>query len=99
MLAVDADVHATRRALVDQLRRGRGQMGLTQGDLADVLDVARGTVNKLEAGGPSPALDNLIRALHMVGYELLAVPGSDPLTLQAKHTPAPRVPQRVNRTH
>ncbi len=96
-MAVKDDVRETRRALVDQLRRGRGQLGLTQQDLADVLDVARGTVNKIESGGPSPALDNLIRALHLVGYELLAVPGSDPLALRVKHGPAARVPQRVDR--
>jgi transcriptional regulator with XRE-family HTH domain len=91
-------IQATRRRLIDQLRRGRGRLGLTQEDLADALGVVRATVVKLEAGEPSPMLDNLIRALHLVGYELLAVPGDHPLTLQALHDAEPRpVPQRVNR--
>lgn len=91
------DVSAARRAVVNQLRRGRGQLGLTQEDLAEALDVSRATVVKLEAGAASPVLDNLIRALHLVGYELLAVPGDDPRALAARVTAEP-VPRRVNRT-
>lgn len=88
--------HETRRRLVDQLRRGRAQHGLTQADLADALDVSRATVVSLESGAPSPHLDQLIRALHLVGYELLAVPSSDPLARAAIADDRP-VPSRVDR--
>jgi DNA-binding XRE family transcriptional regulator len=69
---------------------------LTQQDLADALDVARTTVVSLESAAPSPQLDHLIRALHLVGYELLAVPADHPLAREALIQDE-RVPARVDR--
>lgn len=87
---------ATRQRLVDQLRRGRAAQELTQSDLADVLDVARTTVVALESGAPSPQLDQLIRALHAVGYELVAAPSNHPLVRSVLADEQP-VPARVDR--
>ena len=87
----------TRRRLIAQLRHGRADGGITQDDLAAALDVSRQTVVKLESAAPSRQLDTLIRALHLVGYELVAVPSTDPLALRAtlEHGDAPaRVDRR-----
>lgn len=86
----------TRQRIVDQLRRGRAKQSLTQADLADALDVSRATVVSLESGAPSPHLDHLIRALHLVGYELVAVPSAHPLTRSVIADTEP-VPARVDK--
>lgn len=96
MAQLDASTRETRRRLVEQLRRGRSHLELTQQDLADALDVARTTVVSLESAAPSPHVDQLIRALHLVGYELVAVPSDHPLARQALAEDSP-VPARVDR--
>ena len=95
-MPLDDDVASTRRALIDALRRARGTLGLTQEDVADALGVSRASMVRLESGAASPLLDNLIRALHLLGQELVVVSGNDPAALAPKVEAAP-VPRRVNR--
>ena len=95
MTSADAGTSTTRRRITQQLRRGRAEQGLTQAALADALDVSRATVVALESASPSPQLDHLIQALHLVGYELVAVPSSHPLAL-ALHVDDEPVPGRVD---
>ena len=96
MVRTERRTGETRRHLVNQLRRGRSALSLTQQDLADGLDVARTTVVSLESGAPSPHLDHLIRALHLVGYELIAVPADHPLAREVLADEG-WVPARVDR--
>jgi len=95
MTSARSGTSATRRRLTEQLRRGRAKEGLTQAALAESLDVSRATVVSLESGSPSPTLDHLIQALHLVGYELLAVPSNHPLALALRIDEEP-VPGRVD---
>lgn len=91
------DVAASRRAIVDALRSARAELGVTQQDLADALGVSRASVMRMESGAATPLLDNTIRALHLLGRDLVALPANDPSVL-ALRVSSTRAPRRVDRT-
>lgn len=52
------------------VRRRRGELGLTQAEVAELADVAVRTVHAVEAGKPTIRLDALLAVLDAVGLEL-----------------------------
>jgi len=63
-----------------ELRTGKG---MSQGDLAEALDVSRQSISKWETNGSVPELDKLIKLSEMFGVSL------DELVLQRKQSPQP----------
>lgn len=55
------------------LTGAREQKGVTQAELASLLDIDRVTLVTLEAGKNSGAM-RLIRAFNLLGFDLIAVP-------------------------
>ncbi|GAC1493772.1 MAG: hypothetical protein NVS2B15_14650 [Pseudarthrobacter sp.] len=56
--------------LATEVRSRRGQLGLTQRDLADMAGVSERFVRFVEQGKPSVQLDSLTAVLHTLGLEL-----------------------------
>lgn len=54
-------------ALAATLRRERRKHGLTQAQLASLMESSQSRVAKMEAGDPSVSLDLLVRALLVLG--------------------------------
>ena len=48
----------------------RTQKGMSQGDLADALEVSRQSVSKWETGGATPDLDKLVKMSALFGVTL-----------------------------
>ena len=48
----------------------RTQKGMSQGDLADALEVSRQSVSKWETGGATPDLDKLVKMSELFGVTL-----------------------------
>ncbi len=46
----------------DRLKKVRGEMGITQAELADILSVTRATVNRWERGANPPRFARLVLA-------------------------------------
>lgn len=68
-----------------RLRTGRG---MSQGDLAEALDVSRQSISKWETGGAVPELEKLMRLAALFGVTLdELVSGSAPETPRAQETP------------
>ena len=62
--------HDPRSALADAVRLRRRQLGLGQGDLADLAGVSERFVYALEHGKPSVQLNKVIAVLSAVGLHL-----------------------------
>jgi len=92
----DSAARQTHAGIVRALKRARAEQKLTQQDIADALDVSRPYVVELEATRPVHQLDRLIKALHLVGLDLVAVPRDHPLVRAQRVDDAP-VPGRVDR--
>ncbi|MFI5842883.1 helix-turn-helix transcriptional regulator [Catenuloplanes sp. NPDC051500] len=60
----------TSAALADAVRLRRRQLGLGQGDLADLAGVSERFVYALEHGKPSVQLDKVIAVLSTLGLHL-----------------------------
>lgn len=56
--------------LAAEVRARRGQLGLTQQDLADMAGVSERFVRFVEQGKPSIQLDSLLAVLDALGLEL-----------------------------
>ncbi|HEY8753751.1 MAG TPA: type II toxin-antitoxin system Y4mF family antitoxin [Arthrobacter sp.] len=56
--------------LAAEVRARRGQLGLTQQDLADMAGVSERFVRFVEQGKPSIQLDSLLAVLETLGLEL-----------------------------
>jgi HTH-type transcriptional regulator/antitoxin HipB len=56
--------------LAHEVRARRGQLGLTQQDLADMAGVSERFVRFVEQGKPSVQLDSLTAVLETLGLEL-----------------------------
>jgi HTH-type transcriptional regulator / antitoxin HipB len=56
--------------LASEVRSRRGQLGLTQQDLADMAGVSERFVRFVEQGKPSIQLDSLTAVLETLGLEL-----------------------------
>jgi len=56
--------------LAAEVRARRGQLGLTQQDLADLAGVSERFVRFVEQGKPSIQLDSLLALLETLGLEL-----------------------------
>ena len=56
--------------LATEVRARRGQLGLTQQDLADMAGVSERFVRFVEQGKPSIQLDSLLAVLDTLGLEL-----------------------------
>lgn len=56
--------------LANEVRARRGQLGLTQQDLADMAGVSERFVRFVEQGKPSVQLDSLTAVLETLGLEL-----------------------------
>jgi putative transcriptional regulator len=69
----------------NRLKELREQHGLTQGALADRLDVSRQTVNALETGRYDPSLPLAFRLARLFGepIEAIFLPEDDPALTDA----------------
>ena len=56
--------------LGERIYQLRAQKGLSQGDLAEALDVSRQSISKWETGGSVPELDKLIKLSQLFGVSL-----------------------------
>lgn len=63
-------VLARRRAVGDNIRTARRARRLSQERLAELAEMDRQTINRIEQGHASPLLDNLIRIAHALGVPL-----------------------------
>lgn len=66
--------------------RLRSEKNMSQGDLADVLDVSRQSISKWETGGAVPELEKLVKLSQVFDVSL------DELVLNVKSTPPPETP-------
>jgi len=71
------------RRLGAALRDRRRQLGLRQGDLADLADCSERFVHMLEHGKPTIQLAKLLDVLRVLGLELRLGPGRGDLVLVA----------------
>jgi len=92
----DRAARRTYERLVRELKRGRASQHLTQQDLADALDVPRPYVVSLESNRPVHQIDRLIKALHLLGLELVVVPSDHPIA-RAQRADDAAAPARVDR--
>ena len=86
----------------------RTQKGLSQGDLADALDVSRQSVSKWETGGATPDLDKLLALCDLFGVTLdelvrgemmdapAANPAADPGMAQQTAAPKPTIEKHIS---
>lgn len=79
--------------LGETIYRLRTQRGMSQGDLADALEVSRQSVSKWETGGATPDLDKLVKMSGLFGVTLdELVKGESPAAQpQPQAQPEPRV--------
>lgn len=75
------------------IARLRTQRGLSQGDLAEALDVSRQSVSKWETNASIPDLDKLVKLSRFFGVSL-----DELVTGEAPPTPEPSVKQTVLRS-
>lgn len=58
---INKKVKKVKSNFADSLRSARIAEGLSQAELADLIDVDRKTINRIENGHFSPNLENLVR--------------------------------------
>ena len=56
--------------LGETIRTVRSEKGMSQGDLADALDVSRQSVSKWETDASVPELDKLVKMCDLFGVSL-----------------------------
>lgn len=71
---MDPTIIDTSQALGDTIRRRRLELGLSQGDLADVARTTLRFISELENGKSSAQLAGVLRVLAALGIELVARP-------------------------
>ena len=79
--------------LGENIYRLRTEKGMSQGDLADALEVSRQSVSKWETGGATPDLDKLVKLSQLFGISLdeLVRGEAPPAEPAQKAEPEPRV--------
>lgn len=80
--------------LGENIYRLRTERSLSQGDLADMLDVSRQSVSKWENNSAVPELDKLIRLAQIFSVTLDELTGCAAPSPQPRPQPAPAAPQR-----
>lgn len=75
--------------LGENISRLRAARGMSQGDLAEALDVSRQSISKWETGGAVPELDKLMKLSALFGVTL-----DELVTGEAMGTPGRRRPRR-----
>lgn len=65
--------------VAESLRARRGQLGLTQKDLAEIAGCHWTFVSDVEREKPTVRLDKLLDVLHAVGFDLDLAPHTDGL--------------------
>lgn len=63
-------VIARRQAIGDHIRAAREAAHLTQQQVAERMEMDRGTYNRIEQGHASPMLDSMIRIADAIGVPL-----------------------------
>lgn len=82
--------------LGETIYRLRTQRGMSQGDLADALEVSRQSVSKWETGGATPDLDKLVKMSALFGVTLdELVKGEAPEAAPQTQTQAQPEPQVI----
>ena len=74
---------SSEKSLGEALALARKEAGLSQEELAQQIRVDRTTVVRLEAGRLQ-ALERLMSAFAMLGYDLVAVPRGSRLTVEER---------------
>lgn len=77
--------------LAEKILTLRTQLGLSQGDLAEKLDVSRQSVSKWETGQSVPELDKIVKLADLFGITVdeLVREGEPPAAESAADSPAP----------
>ncbi len=71
----------------------RTQLEMSQGDLAEALEVSRQSVSKWETGSSVPELEKLVKMSALFGVTLDALVGSEPIPIpKPESSPLPSVP-------
>lgn len=78
-------------ALNETIYRLRTEKGMSQGDLADALEVSRQSVSKWETGGATPDLDKLVKLSALFGVTLDELVKGEAPTAEAPQQPEPQV--------
>jgi transcriptional regulator with XRE-family HTH domain len=58
-------------AIADQVAERRKELGLSQAELADLVDTTQSAIARLEGGGRPPRIDTLMRIANALDCELL----------------------------
>ena len=82
--------------LGENIYKFRTQKNMSQGDLADALDVSRQSVSKWENGAAVPELDKLIKMCDLFGISLDELAGRAPVAREpSTPSPAPALSQSI----
>ncbi|MBQ7319589.1 MAG: helix-turn-helix transcriptional regulator [Clostridia bacterium] len=79
--------------LSEQIYTLRIARNMSQGDLADALEVSRQSVSKWETGAAVPDLDKLLRMSELFGVTLDTLVRGESAAVQVEPQPAPALPQ------
>ena len=66
----DAAMKEWRRSIIAQITQARIAKGLSQSQLAELLNTHRSNISRLESGGHNPSLDFLLRIASVLDLEL-----------------------------
>ena len=73
VITTESQVKAYRLKLGDKIRQVREQRGYSQEQLADMMDINRSTISKIENGKFSITVDYLVRFSIFLDYEFKVV--------------------------
>lgn len=73
LTATEARIKYYRLKLGDKIRRVREQRGYSQDQLADMMDINRSTISKIENGKFSITVDYLVRFSIFLDYEFKVI--------------------------
>jgi HTH-type transcriptional regulator/antitoxin HipB len=71
---MEEQIARTEKQLGAVLRRARKQMGLTQAELGQQINLRQGTISRLEAGEPAVQLRTLMESMAALKLELIIRP-------------------------
>lgn len=80
-------------SLGENIYRLRTEKNMSQGDLADALDVSRQSVSKWENNSATPELEKLIRMCELFGVSLDTLAGREKAPQPEQPTPVPERPE------
>ena len=79
-------------SLGERIYKLRTEKNMSQGDLADVLDVSRQSISKWETNGSVPELDKLIKIAELFEVSLDELVGKSPIQTQQTEYPPVEIP-------